>query len=130
MADTNVNDTEQCPDGDEGDDLEQIYKGVLSCEAAIRPEDVDTLAALLHSNEKIGRSWRLTAVIASKDGSLFRQVSENQETAKVLASLITPLQDFAATLRMVADLTDCAVARVAVAGCNHEHFNRWIEESA
>ena len=108
------------------DDLDTLYEGVMNCEPAIPPADMERVADLVRDNARIGRSWRLTALLASKDGAFYRGVADDAELAQAFAATIGPLQDFAKTLRTVADLADTAHARILVAGCNHEHFNDWV----
>jgi len=115
---------------DDGAELEAVYQGVLQCESAIHADDVEKLAAIVKNNQRMGIPWRLTAVIASKDGEFFRDVAENEETAKTLVPVIDLLSEFAELLRKVADLADCASTRLMVAGCNHEDFNKWMKEAA
>lgn len=110
--------------------LDAIYEDVMKCESAIPAGDVDALADIVRNNQRMGIPWRLTAALAGKDGAFFRDVAENEETAKTFATLVDPLRDFAEMLRKVAELADCAACRVMVAGCNHEKFNDWVKEAA
>lgn len=115
---------------DDGAELEAIYQGVMQCASAIHADDVGKLADIVKNNERMGIPWRLTAIIASKDGEFFRDVSESKKTAKTFAPLIDQLRDFAKMLRMVADLADCASSRLMVAGSNHEKFIEWMKQEA
>jgi hypothetical protein len=110
-------------------ELDAIYDQVMHCEAAIAPQDVERLADLVLSNEVVGRNWRLTALLAGKDGEFYRELSEDEGKAEALAPATESLRDFAKLLRQMADLADSASARIMVAGCNHEHFTDWIAES-
>lgn len=107
-----------------------LHRQVTHCKPAIAEGDVDRLADLVFSKERVIRSWRLTALLASKDGGFYKDLSENEKTARALALAVGPLADFAKLLREVADLADCVSSRVAVAGCSHEHFIDWMNEPA
>ncbi len=110
--------------------VDEIYEQVMTCRPALPPEDLDVVADRVRSDEYVGRPWRLTAVLASKDGAFFHELAEDAGRAKVLAPMMEPLRDFAKALRIMADLADCVAARVMVAGCNHEDFNTWAQEPA
>lgn len=112
------------------EELEAIYKGVLNCESAIPPEELDLLADMVRDNEIVGRPWRLTALIASKDGAFFKELSESEEKAKALAPTVDALRAFSDRLQGMAKLADCAASRIMVAGCNHEDFIEWMKEPA
>lgn len=115
---------------DDDPSIDQIYEQVLNCEFVIPPEDVDRMADMVFSKEKVIRQWRLTALLASKDGAFYRELSENEDQAKTFAPMVEVLNDFARTLRGMADLAECAAMRITVAGCNHEEFNTWMKEEA
>ena len=104
----------------------QWFDQVVTCEPALPPEDVKELADLVMDQERVGQQWRLTAVLASKEGEFFRDLSKDADKAQALAPTIDTLLAFAKLLRSVADLADCAAHRVLVAGCAHEHFNEWV----
>ena len=120
-TDTLIHDDEQ---------LGQLYEQVITCESAIPQNELEPLADLVGNNERVGRQWRLTALLASKDGAFFREVAENEEKAKALAPTIELLTDFAGLMRTMAELAECASSRLLVAGCNHENFNDWMSETA
>ncbi len=111
-------------------ELDALYEQVLHCEPAIAPQDVERLADLVLSNERVGRNWRLTAVIAGKGGEFYRELADDAEKARTLAPVIESLRDFAKLLRQISELADSASARIMVAGCNHEHFPDWMKEPA
>ena len=125
MATTNINQNAT----NEDDESEALYKGVLNCESAIPPEELELLANMVRDNEMVGRPWRLTALIASKDGAFFKELSESEEHAKALAPAIDALREFSDRLQRMAKLADCAAARIMVAGCNHEDFVEWMTET-
>ena len=110
---------------DDHNDLDAIYAGVMNCESAIPVNEMARLADLVMNQERVGRSWRLTALLASKGGEFFRDVAEDAAKAQALAAAVGPLNDFEKLLRMMADLAGCVSARLLVAGCNHEKFNEW-----
>lgn len=112
------------------DQLDQLYEQVMTCQSAIPQSELKPLADLVRNNERVGRQWRLTAVLASKDGPFFREISESEDKAKALAPTIELLNDFAVLMRTMADLAECASSRLLVAGCNHENFNDWMNETA
>lgn len=122
MADGNVT--------HDDNDLDQLYEQVMNCESAITTSELEPLADLVRNQERVGRQWRLTALLASKNGEFFREVAESEEQARALAPIIGHLHDFAELLRGMADLADCASSRLMVAGCNHENFNDWMKEPA
>ena len=115
---------------DDDIDVDQLYEQVLICEPAIPTEEVDRLADMVFSKEKVIRQWRFTALMASKDGAFFRELSESEGQAKTFAPIVGVLRDFAQTLKGMADLAECVATRIAVAGCNHEKFNIWMKEEA
>lgn len=116
MAETNTN----------HDDLDALYEQVMTCEPAINPVEVEELADAVRSNSLLGMPWRLTAVIAGKDGSFFKALSEDEGQAKAIAPSIDLLNEFAARLRGMAELAECVAARMMAAGCNHEQFIDWM----
>lgn len=109
-------------------DLEAVYQQVLVCEPAIPPDEVEPLADLVMKKERVGRPWRLTAVVAGEDGEFFKRIATSVETAKAFAPTVNVLRDFAGLLRTMADLAECSAARIATAGCNHEKFLDWMED--
>ncbi|MCW0232920.1 MAG: hypothetical protein OJJ21_04910 [Ferrovibrio sp.] len=121
MADTNTT-----PDKE----LDALYESVLNCEPAIPPEEVEPLANLVMNQERVGRQWRLTALIAGKDGAFFSDIANNAAAAQAFAHCVDALHDFSSLLRTMADLSDCAAARISTAGCNHEDFIKWMAEEA
>lgn len=110
--------------------LDALYKGVLKCEPALLPSLLDEVADAVLDNEQIGRPWRLTAVLATKDGTFFDQVSSDADLAKTMASCIDVLDSFSKRLELMKKLADTVTARLMVAGCNHEKFNDWAKEAA
>ncbi len=124
MAEENVIESVAFPDAD------ALFAQVLSCDPALHPDEMECTANLVFNQERVGRPWRLAAALASKDGAFFRELAEDEAKAKTFAATIDQLRDFSALLRSVADLADCAAARVMVAGCNHEGFNTWTEEAS
>lgn len=119
--------TETVNQGTDDHELDALYEQVMQCEPAVPPHDMEMLADLVRNNERVGRQWRLTALLASKGGAFFRELSEDSDQAKALAPTVELLRDFAGLLRTMADLADCASSRVMVAGCNHEQFNEWAQ---
>ncbi len=113
----------------EDEDIDAIYERILSCEPALPPNEMEQMADLVFSNERVVRQWRFTAMLASKEGAFFRELSEDAEKAKVFAPTVETLKVFATLLREVAKLADCAAARVAVAGCNHQQFLVWAKQA-
>lgn len=107
---------------------DRIYASVMTCEPALPPMDMEDLADLVVDMPHIVRPWRLTALLASKGGEFYREVANDAGKARALASSPDILNEFAKTLRYVADLADCAAARLLVAGCNHEQFNEWAAQ--
>jgi hypothetical protein len=85
---------------------------------------------MVRDNECVGIPWRLTALITSKGGAFFKELSESEEQAKALAPTVDTLRAFSERLQMVAKLADTAASRIMVAGCNHENFNEWMEATA
>lgn len=124
MANENVT---QATHGDSDADLDLLYERVLTCESAIRLSDLEPLADMVMNQEKVGRQWRLTALLASKDGTFFKEVATDEGKAKALAPTVGLLSDFAALLRGMADLAECASGRLMIVGCNHEKFNEWMK---
>jgi hypothetical protein len=110
--------------------LVAIYKGVLACQPALLPSLVEEVADAVLDNQQIGMPWRITAVLAGKDGEFFTQVAEDEEMAKTMAALIDSLTFFSKRLEKMKALADTVRCRLLVAGCNHEDFNDWVEEAA
>ena len=111
-------------------DLDAMYESVLNCESAINSDDVEPLADLVRKNELVGIPWRLTAVIAGKDGTFFRNLSEDEGAAKALAPAVDGLYEFSNRLKKMAELAECVASRIMVAGCNHRNFNKWQKKAA
>lgn len=87
-------------------------------------------AGAVKNNEQMGVPWRITAVLASKDGEFFKQVANDAETAKTMATLMDGLTSFSKRLEQMKQLADTVTCRLLVAGCNHEKFNDWVKEAA
>lgn len=111
-------------------ELDAIYEGVMTCQPALLPSLVDEVAAAIKDNEQMGVPWRITAVLAGKDGEFFKQVANDAETAKTMATLMDGLTSFSKRLEQMKKLADTVTCRLLVAGCNHEKFNDWVKEAA
>ena len=74
--------------------LNVLYQGVLNCQSALLPSLVNEVADSVRDNEQMGIPWRITAVLAGKDGEFFRQVADDAETAKTMATLSDGLRHF------------------------------------
>lgn len=111
-------------------ELDAIYEGVMTCQPALLPSLVDEVAAAIKDNEQMGVPWRITAVLAGKDGEFFKQVASDAETAKTIATLMDGLTSFSKRLELMKQLADTVTCRLLVAGCNHEKFNDWVKEAA
>lgn len=121
-----TSDAQQTADGE----LDALYEKVMACEPALAPDQLDRVADMVMDQEATGRPWRLAALLATKDGAFFKDLANDPEKAQALAPTVSMLQDFAERMRGVAELAECAAARVMVAGCNHEKFNAWAAEEA
>lgn len=126
MTDSIVSDT--TPGGLTEEDSEKLFKDVLACEPAMAIEMLDEFADLPRSNERFGRQWRSTAVLATKGGDFYRKLSDDASMAKVMAPMVYILTDFAKVLREAAELADRVAARVMIAGCGHEDFIEWMKD--
>ena len=91
---------------------------------------LDLLLASLRTRGDDAAAAALAALLATKDGAFFKELATDPEQAKALAPTVSALQDFAERMRGIAELAECAAARVMVAGCNHESFNAWAAEEA
>jgi predicted alpha-1,6-mannanase (GH76 family) len=111
-------------------ELDAIYEGVMTCQPALLPSLVDEVAAAITDNEQMGVPWRITAVLAGKDGEFFNQVANDAETAKTMATIMDGLTSFSKRLEQMKKLADTVTCRLLVAGCNHEKFNDWVKEAA
>jgi hypothetical protein len=112
------------------DDMDAIFEQVMSCNPALPPDQLDEVANMVLDQALTGRPWRLAALLATKDGAFFKDLASNPESAQSLAPTVEILQAFAERMRGIAELAECAAARVMVAGCNHEQFNTWASEGA
>jgi len=108
-------------------ELDALYDSVMKCEPVIPPNEVDQVANLVFSKERVIRAWRAAALLGSKGGDFYREVAEKEDLARALAEGIAPIQCTAEVLREMAGIMDCVAARLLTAGCNHEHFNDWME---
>jgi hypothetical protein len=122
MANTNSTDRSAA-------ELDALYESVLHCRPVIREDEAHRLADLVFDKEHIVREWRLTALLASKGGAFYKELSEDSEKAQALAPAVEPLIGFAKLLRDMANFADCVSARVMTAGCNHDRFVDWMAES-
>lgn len=121
-----TSDEQQTAEGE----LDALYEKVMNCEPALAPDELDRVADMAMDQEATGRPWRLAALLATKDGAFFKDLANDPEKARTLAPTVSILQDFAERMRGVAELAECAAARVMVAGCSHENFNAWAAEEA
>ena len=110
--------------------LNVLYQGVLNCQSALLPSLVNEVADSVRDNEQMGIPWRITAVLAGKDGEFFRQVADDAETAKTMATLIDGLRHFSQRLDQMKKFADTVTARLLVAGSNHEKFGEWMKKPA
>ena len=124
MANANVN---HGADGND-EDMEKIYQDVLHCQPLLPPGEMEAMADLVFSKERVIRVWRFAALVGSKDGEFFRELASDAETAKVFAPTVGVLSDAATLLRDFAQIMESAACRIMVAGCNHEHFNKWAQD--
>ena len=108
-------------------ELDALYAGVMTCQPALLPSLVEEVADAIRDNEQMGRPWRVTAVLAGKDGEFYKQVASDVETAKTMAPLIDVLTCFSKRLEAMKKLADSVTCRLLVAGCNHEDFNDWVQ---
>ncbi|MES2939214.1 MAG: hypothetical protein V4864_16125 [Pseudomonadota bacterium] len=111
------------PDNDDPDELERLFQEVMECKPAISESDVGQLADRFISNEYVGRPVRCGLVLASKDGAFFKNMAEDKATAALFAEVVGSMQDCAKSLRVYAELIDCAATRTTVALCNHEEYD-------
>jgi hypothetical protein len=111
-------------------ELDALFAQVMTCEPALPQADVEGLANLVMKQERVGRPWRLTAVIAGKDGKFYSDLAADAAKAEAMAPTVEILADFSQTLRAIADLADCSAARIQVALSNHADCDRWMEEGA
>lgn len=116
--------------GSESEDLERIYQDVLCCQPIVPPSEMEALADLVFSKERLIRNWRLAALVGSKDGEFFRELASDADKAKALAPTVDVLRNAAELLRGMAQVMESVSCRIMVAGCNHEHFNEWMEAEA
>lgn len=112
----------------EAEELDQIYRSVMSCEPALAPDQLDRVAKMATDQEVTGIPWRLAAFIASQGGDFYEGLAKDPEKARSLAHAVMPLQNFAERMRGIASLAECAATRLMVAGCSHEDFNKWTTE--
>ena len=110
--------------------LDAVYEGVMNCRPIVPPEEMEALADLVFSKEKVIRAWRCAALIGSKDGAFFRELSTDEDKAQTLAPIVGALKDAATLMRVMAEIMDSASTRIVIAGCNHEKFNDWAKEAA
>lgn len=111
-------------------ELDKIYEGVMTCQPALLPSLVEEVANAIRDNEQMGIPWRMTAVLAGKDGKFFREVANDVETAKTMATLIDGLTCFSKRLEQMKKFADTVTCRLLVAGCNHRNFNKWQKKAA
>lgn len=123
MANANVN---HSADGND-EDMEKIYQDVLHCHPLVPLGEMEALADLVFSKERVVTTWRLAALVGSKDGEFFRELASDAEMAKALAPTVDALSNAATLLRDVAQIMEGAACRIMVAGCNHEDFNKWAQ---
>lgn len=107
------------------DELDKIYDSVMSCKALINEQEVNQLADLVFSKERVIRSWRLAAWLAGKGGPFYQDLSTNASVANELVPSIGAMDETSKLLREMADIIDTVSTRVAVAGCNHERLENW-----
>ena len=115
MADDTVND----------DELNALYEGVMSCQPLVPPEEMEALADLVFSKDKLIRAWRCAALFGSKDGKFFRELANDATKAQALAPVVGALKDTASLMRVMAEIMDGTSTRIAIAGCNHDDFSKW-----
>ncbi len=108
-------------------ELSALYEGVMSCQPFVPPGEMEDIANLVFSKERVIRNWRLAALIGSKDGEFFRELASDANKAQSLAPAVRPLMDAAMLLHSMAEIMTIVSDRIMVAGCNHDRFNEWME---
>lgn len=111
------------------DKFDALYEGVMKCQPALLPSLLEEVASAVKDNEQMGIPWRITTVLATKDGEFFKQVAEDEETAKTMAAVIDGLHCFSKRLEQMKQLADTVTCRLVVAGCTHEKFNHWMKQA-
>jgi hypothetical protein len=107
--------------------VQALRQSVMNCKPAVQPADMNRLADMVFDKELTVRPWRLTAAQASKDGSFYRKIAADPDSARAIVAVIGPLEDFAKRLRSVADLADIGASRLLVACAHHEKFKDWVD---
>lgn len=109
-------------------ELEAIFQGLMSCEPLISEDVHDGLRDLAESPDMTVRPWLFMAYVANQGGAFFEEISEDADTARLMASMSKVLDEFAERMNMVADLAGKSALRIRLAGCNHPDFDKWREE--
>lgn len=128
MANANVAQTPAPVGGTSPDDLEAIFQMVMDCEPLINPTEQEPLRDLAESADMTVRPWLFTAYVASQHGSFFQDISEDANSARLMAPMSNILEEFAGRMRLVAELAEKSALRIRLAGCSHPDFDAWREE--
>jgi hypothetical protein len=99
------------------EDAERFFETVFACEPAIPPEDMNEVANLVFSKERVIRSWRLAAFLGSKGGDFYKNMSTEQ--AEALAAGMGPLQEFSKLAQTMSEMASSMAARATVACIFH-----------
>lgn len=106
---------------------EQLFKSVIASEPVLKEAELDDFAGLPANVEHFVRKWRCMAVLATKDGAFYQELSDDPSKAETFAPTVNMLHEFADLLREAAKMADCVSTRVMVAGCGHKDFVQWME---
>ena len=113
----------------EADELDAIFRQVMTCEPLLADGEVDTFLDAMYGKGAQQRR-RAVAAFATKGGDFYKGVSENREQAVVVAMVALMARDDAKMFRGVAEMLEALDTRTEVALCNHEDMDAIKAEAA
>lgn len=118
MANANV--TQSPAFGDSSPEIvNAIVQTLKDLEPLINADQHQSLTRLSKSSSMTVRPWTHMAWIASQDGNFFYGLSQDVNSACLMAPSAKVLDEFAARMRMVAEVAEKSAQRIRLAGHLH-----------
>ena len=128
MANANVTQSTALNDSSP-ENLEAMNQDLKSFAPLVDPEELQRLTRMTANHKSPVLYMKFVAWVASLDGDFFHGLSQDANSARVLAPTTKNLEEFAAHMRMLAELAEKSAHRIRLAGLHHgDDFYAWCEE--
>lgn len=111
------------------ENLDEQVRELKASGPLINPEQLEDLFKLSKSSNLNERPIKLLAWLANQDGNFFHGLTQDANSARMVAPTCEVMEKLAARMQMVADLAAMSAQRVRLAGSTHgEAFQAWCKE--